>query len=225
MKLLLRIVAVAIVAWLGVRLFELVGPLTRAWTPTDFATAGGKSDRWAIAGAREDARWCRALLDASEVAYARVPDRVTAPGCGFAGAVRLTGADWSPRGPVMTCPVALAATIWQRRVVRPAAREALGTNLTTLQHYGTYSCRTVAGSSRPSQHSTANAVDIAGFGLTRGAVVSVRRDWNGPPERAAFLRRVHAGACSLYGTVLGPDYNAAHRDHLHLDMANWNYCP
>lgn len=225
MQLLLRIIAVAVVAWIGVRLLELASPLHRGWTPADFAAAGGKSDTWAIAGAREDPRWCRALLDMSKVAYTRVPDRVTGPGCGFAGAVRLTGADWSPRGPVMTCPVALAATIWQRRIVRPAAREGLGTNLTTLEHYGTYSCRPIAGSARASQHSTANAVDLAGFGLALGRSVSVRRDWDGTPERATFLRRVHAGGCRLFGTVLGPEYNAAHRDHFHLDMANWNYCP
>jgi hypothetical protein len=41
------------------------------------------------------------------------------------------------------------------------------------------------------------------------------------PERtkeAMFLRRIHTGACSLFGTVLGPEANEAHRDHLHFDM-------
>ena len=36
--------------------------------------------------------------------------------------------------------------------------------------------------------------------------------------RAAFLHRVHGGACDLFGTVLGPDANEAHRNHFHLDM-------
>ena len=27
------------------------------------------------------------------------------------------------------------------------------------------------------------------------------------------------GACGLFATVLSPDYNAAHRDHFHLDQA------
>lgn len=42
-----------------------------------------------------------------------------------------------------------------------------------------------------------------------------------PPERtkeAAFLRRVHAGACPMFGTVLGPEANEAHRDHIHIDL-------
>ncbi len=42
-----------------------------------------------------------------------------------------------------------------------------------------------------------------------------------PAERskeAMFLRRVHAGACGVFGTVLGPEANEAHRDHLHIDL-------
>jgi hypothetical protein len=38
------------------------------------------------------------------------------------------------------------------------------------------------------------------------------------PE-TAFLRRLHKGACGIFGTVLGPDANAAHRDHFHFDLA------
>ena len=38
-------------------------------------------------------------------------------------------------------------------------------------------------------------------------------------NKARFLRRMHAGACTMFGTVLGPEANEAHRDHLHLDLA------
>lgn len=33
-----------------------------------------------------------------------------------------------------------------------------------------------------------------------------------------FLHRLHSGACQIFGTVLGPEANDAHRDHFHLDM-------
>ena len=36
---------------------------------------------------------------------------------------------------------------------------------------------------------------------------------------AAFLRRLHKGACGTFGTVLGPEANEAHRDHFHFDLA------
>jgi hypothetical protein len=40
---------------------------------------------------------------------------------------------------------------------------------------------------------------------------------------------VRDGACDLFATVLSPDYNAAHRDHFHLDQAargasGWRGC-
>ena len=37
---------------------------------------------------------------------------------------------------------------------------------------------------------------------------------------ARFLRRLHKGACGVFGTVLGPEANEAHRDHFHFDLAH-----
>ena len=33
-----------------------------------------------------------------------------------------------------------------------------------------------------------------------------------------FVRKVHDDACNIFGTVLGPDANDAHKNHFHLDM-------
>ncbi|MEO0618159.1 MAG: extensin family protein [Pseudomonadota bacterium] len=43
-----------------------------------------------------------------------------------------------------------------------------------------------------------------------------------PPE-SVFLRRIHSEACEVFGTVLGPEANDAHRDHFHVDMAKRRY--
>jgi hypothetical protein len=37
---------------------------------------------------------------------------------------------------------------------------------------------------------------------------------------AAFLHRLHKGACGVFGTVLGPEANEMHRDHFHFDLAS-----
>jgi hypothetical protein len=37
--------------------------------------------------------------------------------------------------------------------------------------------------------------------------------------KAQFLRAVHRAACKIFGTVLGPEANNAHKNHFHLDMA------
>lgn len=36
---------------------------------------------------------------------------------------------------------------------------------------------------------------------------------------AGFLHRAHETACTIFGTTLGPEANAAHRNHFHVDMA------
>jgi hypothetical protein len=38
-------------------------------------------------------------------------------------------------------------------------------------------------------------------------------------RKALFLREAHAGACRIFGTVLGPEANNAHRNHFHVDFA------
>ena len=40
-----------------------------------------------------------------------------------------------------------------------------------------------------------------------------------PPAKAQFLRAAHRSACRIFGTVLGPEANKAHRNHFHVDMA------
>src|SRR5256885_128524 len=72
---------------------------------------------------------------------------------------------------------------------------------------------------RLSEHGHANAVDISAFVLADGRVVQVKSGWWGAMAERTFLRAVHGGACSIFTTVLGPSYDANHRDHFHLDLA------
>jgi len=39
-----------------------------------------------------------------------------------------------------------------------------------------------------------------------------------PDHTSNFVRKVHGDACNTFGTVLGPDADAAHKTHFHLDM-------
>jgi len=85
------------------------------------------------------------------------------------------------------------------------------------------------GSGPFSEHATADAFDILGFRLANGRRISVFEDWSGDGPDAAFLHDVRDGACRLFSTVLSPDYNAAHANHLHFDQAargevGWRGC-
>lgn len=131
----------------------------------------------------------------------------------------------------MACPVAAALAVWEWEVIQPAAQRHFGRRVRAIDHFGSYNCRRLysrdAGAF--SEHATADAIDIAGFRLSDGTRVRVVGDWSGAGRKAAFLREVHAGACGLFATVLGPAYNAAHRDHFHLDQAvrgatGWRTC-
>ncbi|HAJ04637.1 MAG TPA: extensin, partial [Brevundimonas sp.] len=81
---------------------------------------------------------------------------------------------------------------------------------------------------RPSEHARANALDVSAIRLEDGRVVSIASDWRGTgpagPDARPFLKRLRDGACRVFSTVLTPDYNEAHRDHLHLDGAPRGLC-
>lgn len=57
-----------------------------------------------------------------------------------------------------------------------------------------------------------------------GRRIRVLADWTGGGAEAAFLREVHGGTCRFFKGTLGPDYNAAHRDHFHLDRGAFRLC-
>ena len=53
---------------------------------------------------------------------------------------------------------------------------------------------------------------------------TVARDWQGEGDKARFLRQVRDAACKAFNVTLGPEYNAAHHDHFHVDMGGFGMC-
>ncbi len=121
---------------------------------------------------------------------------------------------------LLNCPMTVALQDWLRRVVQPEAVGIFGQPVVQLRQMGTYNCRRIRGHSEMSEHAFANAIDIGGFVLADGRTISVRQDWRSPdPAKGAFLRAVGEGSCAIFSTVIGPDGDANHRDHFHLDLA------
>jgi hypothetical protein len=94
-----------------------------------------------------------------------------------------------------------------------------------VRHYGSYSCRTIAGSSRLSQHAYADAFDIFGFDFVDGTTWTLVDDWEHDTTRpsteaGAFLydaaHRWHDAR--YWNIILTPNYNADHDDHFHVDL-------
>ncbi len=170
---------------------------------------------------------CYDALERAGLVLERLPDEVKGPGCGFEDVARLgrSYVSWG-EGITLKCPMLAGIVLWEQYTLQPAARELFGSEVARVRHFGTYSCRNVnnAADGRRSEHATANAVDVAGFVLADGTEISVLADWGKGSPSGRFLERVHERACDRFDTVLGPEYNELHRDHLHFDNGGYETC-
>jgi hypothetical protein len=192
------------------------------WTPLKLTQPVGYFTPLKFAQMRNDFATCRRLLTEAGVSYSILAPVRAGPLCGYTdGITRTDEGDirYSPSA-AASCVVVAGLHMWEREVVQPAARRHFGQPISGVRTFGTYACRRIGGGSRGSysQHAHANAIDIAAFTLENGEDVSIAADWHGGGAKAAFLREVRDGACGIFGTTLSPDYNAAHRDHLHIDQ-------
>ncbi len=205
------------------------------WTELDLARPVGAFTGRKLAALGGEGEKCRGLLRRAGIRFVTLPPRRGGQ-CGYDEAIRFSrgGAvtlGYRPADLGTSCPVAAALALWEWHFVQPAALRRFGTKVAAVEHYGSYSCRRIYGRSEGawSEHASANAVDIAAFRLADGRRISVAGDWKSGGAKARFLRDVRDGACRLFATTLSPDYNAAHRDHFHLDQARrgamgWRGC-
>ena len=171
---------------------------------------------------------CYADLSREEVRYSPLPDRDYGGGCTVIGTVQLIDIGVPVTGlKAMRCGLAEEFIGWTRNAVAPAAFQILGSRLVKIETFGTYACRNTIGAptTRLSGHALANAVDVSAFILEDGRRVSVENDWRSDdPEIRRFFEVIHTSACKRFGTVLSPDYNSAHHDHLHLEDDHKSFC-
>lgn len=123
--------------------------------------------------------------------------------------------------PVTTnCQMATALPDWVA-TVDGYAQSMLESPLARLDTGTSYMCRNRNNGATgfTSEHGFANALDIVGFTLEDGRSIAVADDWAGAtaPE-GRLLRLAHDAACASFMTVLGPEANAEHEDHFHLDQ-------
>lgn len=160
--------------------------------------------------------------------FVEQPPVVGENGCGFSPAVQLisTRGDNATRfqpAPVIGCRLAGKIADWLTTDVSVLAREIAGEELVEIRVGPGYTCRRRNNlpDGKLSEHALGSALDITAFVLKSGAIVSVKQDWKAStPEDATssrFLRSLHSSACKHFTTVLGPEADAHHTDHFHLD--------
>lgn len=117
----------------------------------------------------------------------------------------------------------MALELFERHALQPPVDALFGQPAVEMDHLGSHACRNVGNrpTGRRSPHAGAHTIDSAGVQLEDGTRVTVvggwDGDWDGGGAEADFLRRLRNGASDIFGLVLGPNYHAARRTHLHVN--------
>lgn len=196
------------------------------------------ADTWSLA-VKEDGAACRAELKELGFAFTPLPDRdkPDKSGCGIPHGVVLhrgpTGIVYEPSITV-DCSLARALGSFER-IVQEEAATNLGQPITKIGNLGAYACRprnSRKGSSL-SAHAFGSAVDVTSFFPRKGSPAVIVRDYPDKPGAAADRDARQRFLKAVYGRLrrheadltyaVGPDFNASHRDHFHLDRGGWYF--
>lgn len=201
-------------------------PQWNPWAPLDVKTAPNLLTRYKLMRLRDDPQLCDQALISSGLSVTHLADSPDAK-CPLTNTLRVQGGEVALSSSFLaSCRLAVSFALFERHALQPAAQAVYGQAVTRVDHLGSFACRNVYGreNGRLSQHASANALDIAGFRLADGRTINVLKDWAKENQDAQFLRQVRDGACDMFSVVLSPDYNAAHRNHFHVDVGPWWVC-
>jgi hypothetical protein len=216
--------AVAVSIWRG---WLPVADRWNPWAPLNVQDEPNLITPFKLWRLQEDPALCEAALHTSTLRYTHQADSAADAKCPLTNTLRIQGGDVALSSSFLSsCRLAVAYALFDIHQLQPAAQAVFGQKVARVDHLGSFACRNIYNRSegRLSQHATANALDIAGFRLADGRRISVLKDWKDDGDDGRFLRLVRDGACQHFNTVLSPDYNAAHRNHFHLDMGRWRVC-
>ncbi len=123
-----------------------------------------------------------------------------------------------PDRPVLDCRAAQAVGLWLRDIVLPLTEIQLGSPVSAFETGPGFECRNRnrATTGKLSAHASGLAIDVARIRLADKSALVVQK-----PEGNAqiqLLNTLRQSACGWFTTVLGPGSDAAHSDHLHLDV-------
>ncbi|MGV8938947.1 MAG: extensin family protein [Allorhizobium sp.] len=183
----------------------------------------------------EDFAVCSAALTTLGAQFTPQPRIDDDSGCGIDKPIRIsqiiTGVKLSPEATVR-CDTALELARWLKTVVIPVAETAMPEKgrLSGVNQASGYVCRlrNNAKTGKISEHASGNAIDLVSFSFANGTVPLIIAAAEDSTLAAAFQRALNATACLYFSTVLSPGSDAAHQDHMHLDVlerrGGYRYC-
>jgi len=168
-----------------------------------------------------DERDCRRQLKRLGVKFRDVARIRDSAACGIDWPVEVSGFSGNvgmKPAATLTCQMALAFASWTKDELAPAARWRYLSGVRTIHQGSSYSCRSIAGTRTVSEHAKGNALDVMRIELKNGKDIDVRKPGWFAFRQRGLLNTVRSDACGYFSTVLGPGYNADHKDHFHFDI-------
>jgi hypothetical protein len=171
---------------------------------------------------------CLDRLSAAGIEFEQVtlPPAVN-PECAIATPVRLKAVKLPPRWrtsirlpeePTLSCQFGERFGHWLRDLVAPLIAGELAVELKSVHTGPGYECRNRnrAETGKISAHASGLAVDVASFELANGEILPIKP--NGDEHLRGTVDAIRVAACGWFTTVLGPGSDAAHAEHLHVDI-------
>jgi hypothetical protein len=149
------------------------------------------------------------------------------PECAIETPVRLKAVKLAPRWrtsirlpdePTLSCLFAERFGHWLHDLVAPLIAGELAVELKSVRTGPGYECRNRNGAKvgKISAHASGIAADVMSFELANGKTLSVKPD--GDDHLRATFGAIRVAACGWFTTVLGPGSDAAHAEHMHVDI-------
>jgi hypothetical protein len=115
----------------------------------------------------------------------------------------------------LRCSMATSVADWVRSDIAPLTQK-LGSEISSLDDVDSYDCRGRNGikGAPLSEHGKANALDVHAFRLADGRGITL----TDRSEPRSLREDVLHSACARFMTVLGPDSDWYHEEHIHLDQ-------
>ncbi|MBE7185856.1 MAG: extensin family protein [Methylobacterium mesophilicum] len=163
---------------------------------------------------------CRRQLEKLDVAFTPLPTVADGGVCSIEHPVKVSAIGGVAMQPAATlsCQMALTFAEWTRKELVPAARWRYFSGVRAIHQGSSYSCRSIARTDVPSEHSKGNALDVMAIELNNGDKIDVKKPGFFSFRQKGLLNTVRADGCSYFTTVLGPGYNYDHRNHFHFDI-------
>ena len=123
-----------------------------------------------------------------------------------------------PDEPILSCKFVERFGHWLGDLAAPLIAGRLNSDAKAVRTGPGYECRNRnrAENGKLSAHANGLAIDIMSFELANGQTLTIKP--SGDERARATVAALRTAACGWFTTVLGPGSDAAHAEHMHVDI-------